>query len=126
MSVLAAIQVARRIQGVFSRAHAIYLLVCVCVCLCLFVCVRVCLCVCVCVFLCACVCVCVSVCVCLCACVCLCVCVFLTPQYHIGKVSASEPERKSSYPSLVDLDSALQCLEVDVKSSPMDLLVGPP
>ncbi|XP_067113104.1 fermitin family homolog 3 isoform X1 [Osmerus mordax] len=48
--------------------------------------------------------------------------VFAALQYHIGKMSALEPEKKSSCPSLVDLDSALQCLEVDVKSSPMDLL----
>uniref|UniRef100_A0A674AY57 FERM domain containing kindlin 3 n=1 Tax=Salmo trutta TaxID=8032 RepID=A0A674AY57_SALTR len=37
---------------------------------------------------------------------------FAALQYHIGKLSLSEPQLMTSCPSMDDLDSALQCLEV--------------
>uniref|UniRef100_A0A3P8XPX8 PH domain-containing protein n=1 Tax=Esox lucius TaxID=8010 RepID=A0A3P8XPX8_ESOLU len=47
-------------------------------------------------------------------------------QYHINKLSLSEPQAMTSTPAMDDLDSALQCLEVKLDvggSSPQDLLV---
>uniref|UniRef100_A0A3P8ZNF2 PH domain-containing protein n=1 Tax=Esox lucius TaxID=8010 RepID=A0A3P8ZNF2_ESOLU len=46
-------------------------------------------------------------------------------QYHINKLSLSEPQAMTSTPAMDDLDSALQCLEVKLDvggSSPQDLL----
>ncbi|XP_070295114.1 fermitin family homolog 3-like [Salvelinus sp. IW2-2015] len=47
-------------------------------------------------------------------------------QYHINKLSLSEPQTMTSSPAMDDLDSALQCLEVKLvgaDSSPQDMLV---
>ncbi|KAJ7996627.1 hypothetical protein DPEC_G00239010 [Dallia pectoralis] len=41
---------------------------------------------------------------------------FAALQYHIGKVSLSEPQPMRSCPAMDDLDSALQCLEVKMES----------
>lgn len=49
------------------------------------------------------------------------------PQYHIGKVSLSEPQPMTSCPAMDDLDSALQCLEVKMEaeeSITADMLVS--
>ena len=48
------------------------------------------------------------------------------PQYHINKLSLSEPQGQTSSPAMDDLDSALQCLEVkmDGDSSASDMLVS--
>ncbi|XP_036799124.1 fermitin family homolog 3b [Oncorhynchus mykiss] len=46
-------------------------------------------------------------------------------QYHINKLSLSEPQTMTSSPAMDDLDSALQCLEVKLdgaNSSPQDML----
>ncbi|XP_038849487.1 fermitin family homolog 3b [Salvelinus namaycush] len=46
-------------------------------------------------------------------------------QYHINKLSLSEPQTMTSSPAMDDLDSALQCLEVKLvgaDSSPQDML----
>ncbi|XP_046900900.1 fermitin family homolog 3b [Hypomesus transpacificus] len=45
-------------------------------------------------------------------------------QYHINKLSLSEPQGQTSSPAMDDLDSALQCLEVkmDGDSSASDML----
>uniref|UniRef100_A0A3Q3EVD7 FERM domain containing kindlin 3b n=1 Tax=Kryptolebias marmoratus TaxID=37003 RepID=A0A3Q3EVD7_KRYMA len=48
-------------------------------------------------------------------------------QYHISKVSQSEPQNLSSNAAMDDLDSALQCLEVKMEgesSSATDLLIN--
>lgn len=48
------------------------------------------------------------------------------PQYHINKLSLSEPQTMTSSPAMDDLDSALQGLEVKLDgadSSPQDMLV---
>uniref|UniRef100_A0A674AW80 FERM domain containing kindlin 3 n=1 Tax=Salmo trutta TaxID=8032 RepID=A0A674AW80_SALTR len=53
---------------------------------------------------------------------------FAALQYHIGKLSLSEPQLMTSCPSMDDLDSALQCLEVKTdaeESSAEDMLVTP-
>ncbi|XP_041707142.1 fermitin family homolog 3 [Coregonus clupeaformis] len=50
---------------------------------------------------------------------------FAALQYHIGKVSLSEPQPMTSCPAMDDLDSALQCLEVKMEadeSSTVDML----
>uniref|UniRef100_A0A6Q2YAL4 PH domain-containing protein n=1 Tax=Esox lucius TaxID=8010 RepID=A0A6Q2YAL4_ESOLU len=41
---------------------------------------------------------------------------FAALQYHIGKVSLSEPQPTTSCPAMDDLDSALKCLEVKMES----------
>uniref|UniRef100_A0A4W5N201 FERM domain containing kindlin 3 n=1 Tax=Hucho hucho TaxID=62062 RepID=A0A4W5N201_9TELE len=41
---------------------------------------------------------------------------FAALQYHIGKVSLSEPQPMTSCPAMDDLDSALQCLEVKMEA----------
>uniref|UniRef100_A0A4W5RN71 FERM domain containing kindlin 3b n=1 Tax=Hucho hucho TaxID=62062 RepID=A0A4W5RN71_9TELE len=49
-------------------------------------------------------------------------------QYHINKLSLSEPQTMTSSPAMDDLDSALQCLEVKLDgadSSPQDMLLIP-
>uniref|UniRef100_A0A4W5N222 FERM domain containing kindlin 3 n=1 Tax=Hucho hucho TaxID=62062 RepID=A0A4W5N222_9TELE len=53
---------------------------------------------------------------------------FAALQYHIGKVSLSEPQPMTSCPAMDDLDSALQCLEVKMEaeeSITADMLVSP-
>ncbi|KAL0973862.1 hypothetical protein UPYG_G00212160 [Umbra pygmaea] len=48
-------------------------------------------------------------------------------QYHINKLSLSEPQKMNSSPAMDDLDSALQCLEVKLdggETSPQDMLAG--
>lgn len=50
----------------------------------------------------------------------------LSPQYHISKVSQTEPMMQSSSAAMDDLDSALQCLEVKMEgtsSSASEMLV---
>uniref|UniRef100_A0A674D2N1 FERM domain containing kindlin 3 n=1 Tax=Salmo trutta TaxID=8032 RepID=A0A674D2N1_SALTR len=52
---------------------------------------------------------------------------FAALQYHIGKVSLSEPQPMTSCPAMDDLDSALQCLEVKMEaeeSITADMLVS--